>query len=49
MELKPHIARFRKRFAVLEVPGTGQISAVNKISFVFNFFDELRRKVPPGK
>jgi eukaryotic-like serine/threonine-protein kinase len=37
-----------KRFAVLKA-GTGQAPAVNKVSFVFNFFDEIRRKVPPGK
>jgi Tol biopolymer transport system component len=38
-----------KRFAVLKAPGTEQIAAVNKVSFIFNFFDEIRRKVPPGK
>ena len=38
-----------KRFAVLKAPGTEQAAAVNKVSFIFNFFDELRRKVPPGK
>jgi Tol biopolymer transport system component len=38
-----------KRFAVLRSPGTEQIPAVNKVSFIFNFFDELRRKVPTGK
>jgi Tol biopolymer transport system component len=37
-----------KRFAVLKAPATEQAPAVNKVSFVFNFFDELRRKVPPG-
>ncbi len=37
-----------KRFAVLKAPGTGQTPAVNKISFIFNFFDELRSKFPPG-
>jgi Tol biopolymer transport system component len=37
-----------KRFAVLKA-GTEQTAAVNKVSFIFNFFDELRRKVPPGK
>jgi Tol biopolymer transport system component len=37
-----------KRFAVLKA-GTEQTPAVNKVSFIFNFFDELRRKVPPGK
>ncbi len=38
-----------KRFAVLKAPGTGAAPAVNKVSFIFNFFDELRRKLPPGK
>jgi Tol biopolymer transport system component len=37
-----------KRFAVLKAPGTEQTAAVNKVSFIFNFFDELRRKLPPG-
>ncbi len=38
-----------KRFAVLKSPDTEQAAAVNKVNFIFNFFDELRRKVPPGK
>jgi Tol biopolymer transport system component len=38
-----------KRFAVLKAPGTEQNASVNKVSFIFNFFDELRSKVPPGK
>jgi serine/threonine-protein kinase len=38
-----------KRFAVLKAPSTEQAAAVNKVSFILNFFDELRRKVPPGK
>jgi Tol biopolymer transport system component len=38
-----------KRFVVLKAPGTGQTTAVNKVSFIFNFFDELRSKFPPGK
>jgi eukaryotic-like serine/threonine-protein kinase len=38
-----------KRFAVLKAPGTEQAAAVNKVSFIFNFFDEIRRKVPTGK
>jgi Tol biopolymer transport system component len=37
-----------KRIAVLKAPG-GEALAVNKVSFIFNFFDELRRKVPSGK
>jgi len=36
-------------FAVLKAPATGETSPVNKVSFILNFFDELRRKVPPGK
>ena len=38
-----------KRFVVLKAPGTEEAAAVNKVSFIFNFFDELRRKLPPGK
>jgi Tol biopolymer transport system component len=38
-----------KRFAVLKTPGTEQAAAVNKVSFIFNYFDEISRKVPPGK
>ena len=38
-----------KRFAVLKSPGTGEVPKVDKVSFIFNFFDELRRKVPTGK
>ena len=38
-----------KRFAVLKAPGAEQTPAVNKVSFIFNFFDEIRRKLPPGK
>jgi len=38
-----------KRFAVLKAPGTEQNAAMNHVSFFFNFIDELRRKVPPGK
>ena len=37
-----------KRFAVLKAPVTEQDSAVNEVSFIFNFFDEISRKVPPG-
>jgi len=37
-----------KRFVVLKAPDSEQTAAVNKVSFIFNFFDELRRKVPPG-
>jgi Tol biopolymer transport system component len=38
-----------KHFAVLKAPGTEQNAPANKVSFVFNFFDELRSKVPTGK
>jgi serine/threonine-protein kinase len=38
-----------KRFAVLKTPGTEHAAAVNKVSFIFNFFDEISSKVPPGK
>ena len=38
-----------KRFAVLKASGTGQPPKVDKVSFIINFFDELRRKVPAGK
>jgi hypothetical protein len=38
-----------KRFAVLKAPTTGDTPPVNKVSFIFNFFDELRSKVPPSK
>jgi Tol biopolymer transport system component len=38
-----------KRIAVLKAPGTEQAAAVNKVSFIFNFFDEIKRKLPPGK
>jgi Tol biopolymer transport system component len=38
-----------KRFAVLKAPGTEQAAAVNKVTFIFNFFDEIKRKLPPGK
>jgi serine/threonine-protein kinase len=37
-----------KRFAVLKAPGTEQAAAANKVSFVFNFFDELRSKFQTG-
>jgi Tol biopolymer transport system component len=37
-----------KRVAVLRAADAGPSTAVNKVSFIFNFFDELRRKVPSG-
>jgi hypothetical protein len=38
-----------KRFAVLKAPTGGATSQGNRVSFIFNFFEELRRKVPAGK
>jgi serine/threonine-protein kinase len=38
-----------QRFAVLKAPGTEETTAgVNNVTFIFNFFDELRAKLPPG-
>jgi len=39
-----------KRFAVLKA-GNGETAPppINKVSFIFSFFDGLRRKVPAGK
>jgi hypothetical protein len=38
-----------KRITVLKAPSTEQNAAVNKVNFIFNFFDELRAKFPPEK
>ena len=38
-----------KRFAVFKAPATEQTAAVNRVNFIFNFFDELRRTVPLKK
>ena len=38
-----------KRFAVLKTPNATEAAPINKAGFIFNFFDELRRKVPAGK
>ena len=38
-----------KRFVVLKSPASQEDSAPSKFTFVFNFFDELRRNVPSGK
>jgi len=38
-----------KRFAVLKVTGAGETSTTNKVTFVFSFFDELRRRAQPQK
>jgi hypothetical protein len=34
---------------VLKAPGTEQNAAVNHVNFIFNFFNEIRSKMPPGK
>jgi serine/threonine protein kinase len=36
------------RFAVRKSTGAEQAAAANKVSSIFNFFDELRRKLPPA-
>jgi len=36
------------RFAVLKAPGTDETAAVNKVNIVLNWFDELKRRVPPA-
>jgi hypothetical protein len=38
-----------KRFAVLKAPTKSGTAPANKVNFIFNFFDELRLKVPSGK
>ncbi len=38
-----------KRFAVLMPPSRVEAIKVDKLTFVFNFFDELRRIAPPAK
>ncbi len=38
-----------KRFGVLKAPAAAEDSSGNKFSFIFNFFDELRHRVPPGQ
>ena len=38
-----------KRFAVLKALDSEERFKVNKVNFVFNFFDELIRKVPVHK
>ena len=39
-----------KRFAVFKVPGSDTVPpAITNVNFIFNFFDELRSKVPTGK
>jgi len=38
-----------KRAVVLKVPVSKEDSAPSKFNFVFNFFDQLRRRIPPGK
>ncbi len=38
-----------KRFAVLKAPGTESQPVASKVVFLFNFFEELRRKLPSRK
>jgi eukaryotic-like serine/threonine-protein kinase len=38
-----------RRAAVLKVNESAEAAPVNKVRFIFNFFDELRRKAPPQK
>jgi Tol biopolymer transport system component len=38
-----------QRFAVLKAPAAAEAAPANKVSFIFNFFEELQRKVPTGK
>jgi Tol biopolymer transport system component len=38
-----------KRLVVLKAPSGVENAPVNKVTFFFNFFEELRRKVPAGK
>ena len=38
-----------KRFAVLRGPGSELQPQANRITFIFNFFDDLRRKAPTHK
>ena len=38
-----------KRFAVLRAHNETEVAPINKASFIFNFFDELRHKAPAGK
>jgi serine/threonine-protein kinase len=38
-----------KRIAVLKAPGAVEVPPINKVEFIFNFFDEVRSKVSAGK
>lgn len=38
-----------KRFAVVLNPGGAEVRSTDSVTVLLNFFDELRRKVPPGK
>jgi hypothetical protein len=38
-----------KRLVVLKAPATTEVQPSNQISFILDFFDELRHKVPSGK
>jgi serine/threonine protein kinase len=38
-----------KRVAVLDAANSSEAAPIKNVSFILNFFDELRRKVPGGK
>jgi serine/threonine-protein kinase len=38
-----------KRFAVLKAPANSEAPPISKVSFMFNFFDEIRGKAQPQK
>jgi hypothetical protein len=38
-----------KRLAVVLNPGRTQVRSTDSVTVLLNFFDELRRRVPPGK
>ena len=38
-----------QRFAVLKSPESQSETKADKVTFIFNFFDELRRIAPPPK
>jgi Tol biopolymer transport system component len=38
-----------KRIAVLKAPGAVEVPPINKVEFIFNFFDEVRAKVSSAK
>ena len=38
-----------KRVVVLKTPSERETAPISKVNFVMNFFEEFRRKLPPGK